>query len=57
MALAHYHERFVVPTAHRERTDEAPYIERGFAGFGEMAPGRGVGRRTGFHGGRQEVGS
>jgi nitrate reductase beta subunit len=57
LALAHHHERFVVPTTHRERTADAPYIERGFAGFAEMAPGRGTPRRTTFHGGREEVGS
>lgn len=57
LALAHYHERFVVPTTHREETDAAPYIERGFAGFDEMAPDDSPRRRTGFHGGSEEVGS
>ena len=57
LALAHYHERFVIPTTRRERTDNAPYIERGFAGFREMAASESPRRRTSFHGGRAEVGS
>lgn len=57
LALAHYHERFVVPTTHREETDVAPFIERGFVGFGEMGPSDRPHRRTSFHGGRTEVGS
>ncbi len=57
LALAHYHERFVIPTTRRERTDNAPYLERGFAGFREMTPTASPGRRTSFHGGRPEVGS
>jgi nitrate reductase beta subunit len=57
LALAHYHERFVIPTTRRERTDNAPYIERGFSGFREMAASASPGRRTSFHGGRSEVGS
>ena len=38
LALAHYHERFVIPTTRRERTAASPYIERGFMGFRELAP-------------------
>ena len=57
LALAHYHERFVVPTTKRERTDNAPFIERGYSGFAEMTPGKRPVRRETFHGGRQEVGS
>ncbi len=57
LALAHYHERFVIPTTKRERTANAPYIERGFAGFRELAPTMGPRRRTAFHGERPEVGS
>ncbi len=56
LALAHYHERFVIPTTHRERTTASPYIERGFAGFDEMAPSTGD-RRKRFHGGPEEVGT
>ncbi|MFB6262752.1 MAG: nitrate reductase subunit beta [Bradymonadaceae bacterium] len=54
LALAHYHERFVIPTAHREDSDGAPYIERGFGGFDEMEPSDPPQRRTSFH---EEVGS
>ncbi len=50
LALAHFHERFVIPTTRRERTDNSPYIERGFAGFSEMTPSKGPRRRTRFHG-------
>ena len=50
LALAHYHERFVIATTHTEATDSPPYIERGFAGFDEMAPGKAPRRRTSFHG-------
>jgi len=57
LALAHHHERFVVPTAHREATVDAPYIERGFAGFDELVPDKGPKRRTTFHGNSEEVGS
>lgn len=57
LALAHYHERFVVPTTHREATAMAPYIERGFAGYDEMSPGTQPRRRQSFHGAKQEVGS
>ena len=57
LALAHYHERFVVPTTKRERTDNAPFIERGYQGFAEMAPGKRPVRRDTFHGSREEVGS
>jgi nitrate reductase beta subunit len=57
LALAFYHERFVVPTTHRERTANAPYIERGFTGFGEMAPTAEPRRRSTFYSGRTEVGS
>ena len=57
LALAHYHERFVVPTTRRERTENSPYIERGFSGFSEMTPSSAPRRRTSFHGKREEVGS
>ena len=57
LALAHYHERFVIPTNRREKSDGAPYIERGFAGFDEMEPDNQPKRRTSFHGDTEEVGS
>ena len=57
LSLAFYHERFVVPTTHYEATANAPYIERGFAGFGEMAPGFQPQRRQRFHSPMPEVGS
>jgi len=57
LALAHFHERFVVPTTRRERTENAPYIERGFAGFREMGPSDSPRRRSFFHGRKQDVGS
>ncbi len=57
LSLAHYHERFVVPTTRRERTDNSPFIERGYAGFSEMTPGNMPQRSVTFHGNRQEVGS
>jgi len=57
LSLAHYHERFVVPTTRRERTDNAPFIERGYAGFSEMTPGNMPQRSVEFHGNREEVGS
>jgi nitrate reductase beta subunit len=57
LALAHYHERFVIPTTKRERTANAPYIERGFAGFSNMRPSQEPRRRSTFHGGKTEVGS
>jgi len=57
LALAHYHERFVVPTTRRERTDNAPFIERGYAGFSEMTPANLPQRSVEFHGNREEVGS
>ena len=57
LALAHFHERFVVPTTRRERTDNAPYIERGFAGFREMTPSESPRRRRFFHGRKPGVGS
>ncbi|MCC6983146.1 MAG: nitrate reductase subunit beta [Bauldia sp.] len=50
LALAHYHERFVIATTHTETTTSAPYIERGFAGFNELAPGKSPRRRQSFHG-------
>jgi nitrate reductase beta subunit len=57
LSLAHYHERFVVPTTRRERTDNAPFIERGYAGFSEMTPANLPQRSVTFHGNREEVGS
>ncbi len=57
LALAHFHERFVVPTTRRERTANSPYIERGYSGFSELTPSDKPRRRSSFHGERQEVGS
>jgi nitrate reductase beta subunit len=57
LALAHFHERFAVPTTHREQTANAPYIERGFTGFGELTPSSSPRRRSSFHGEKAEVGS
>lgn len=57
LAIAHYHERFVIPTTRRERTANAPFIERGFAGFDELTPQSSPKRRQAFHGQRAEVGS
>ncbi len=54
LALAHYHERFVIATTHTEATSSAPYIERGYAGFTELAAGKSPKRRTSFHG--QQIG-
>lgn len=50
LSLAHFHERFVLPTTRREKTANSPYIERGYAGFADLAPGRSPKRRTSFHG-------
>ena len=50
LSLAHYHERFVIATTRTEATSSKPYIERGFAGFDELAPGKSPKRRTTFHG-------
>lgn len=55
LALAHYHERFVVPTNHTEKTASTPYIERGFAGFAEFTADKGPKRRTTFHGAQEGV--
>jgi nitrate reductase beta subunit len=55
LALAHHHERFVIPTTRRERTANAPYIERGFTGFTELAPGNAPKRRSFFHGAKPGV--
>jgi nitrate reductase beta subunit len=57
LSLAHYHERFVVPTTRREETDNAPFVERGFTGFDEQDPGEPPKRRETFHGDSEEVGS
>ncbi|MCH8314466.1 MAG: nitrate reductase subunit beta [Planctomycetes bacterium] len=57
LALAHFHERFVIPTTRRERTANSPYIERGFSGFSELTPSDAPRRRSFFHGQREEVGS
>jgi len=57
LALGHFHERYVIPTTRRERTANAPYIERGFSGFSELQPAEFPKRRSFFHGGKQEVGS
>ncbi len=50
LALAHFHERFVIATTKPEKTENSPYIERGFAGFNELQPGKAPRRRTSFHG-------
>ena len=57
LSLAHFHERYVIPTTRRERTANAPYIERGYSGFSELTPSDKPRRRSFFHGERQEVGS
>jgi nitrate reductase beta subunit len=57
LALAHFHERFVIATTRPERTGQAPYIERGFVGFDELAPGESPQRRGFFHGQKPGVGS
>jgi len=57
LALAHYHERFVIPTTRRERTANAPFFERGFSGFSEMTPSDKPRRRSFFHGQKETVGS
>ncbi len=57
LALGHFHERYVIPTTRRDRTANAPYIERGFSGFSELQPAAFPKRRSFFHGGKQEVGS
>jgi nitrate reductase beta subunit len=57
LSLGHFHERYVIPTTRRERTANAPYIERGYSGFSELAPSESPRRRSFFHGGRPEVGS
>ncbi len=57
LALAHFHERFVVPTTRRERTANAPYVERGYSGFSELTPSDKPRRSSFFHGQREEVGS
>ncbi len=50
LSLAHLHERFVIATTRPEETDHAPFIERGFTGFDELAPGKSPRRRRSFHG-------
>jgi len=57
LALAHFHERFVVATARTEDTDDAPYLERGFTGYDLLAPDAAPRRRTEFHGNKMGVGS
>ncbi len=57
LALAHFHERFVIATTRPEETENAPYIERGFVGFDELAPGKSPRRRRFFHGQAAGVGS
>ena len=55
LSLGHFHERYVIPTTRRERTANAPYIERGFSGFSELQPAESPKRRSFFQGGKQEV--
>ena len=57
LSLAHYHERFVIATTRPEENASAPYIERGYAGFDELASGENPKRRTSFHGQGMGVGS
>ncbi len=57
LSLAHFNERFVIATTHAENTDSAPFIERGYAGFDELAPGENPKRRETFHGQKMGVGS
>jgi nitrate reductase beta subunit len=57
LSLAHFHERFVIATTRPEETDNAPYIERGYAGFNELEPDKAPRRRRFFHGQKQGVGS
>ncbi|MHA1546263.1 MAG: nitrate reductase subunit beta, partial [Alphaproteobacteria bacterium] len=57
LSLAHFHERFVIATTRSENSAQAPYIERGFAGFDELAPGKSPKRRRSFHGQTPEVAS
>jgi nitrate reductase beta subunit len=49
LALAHYDERFVIPTTRREDAEADPFIERGFMGFDQMAPEAAMKRRESFH--------
>ncbi|MCH8080780.1 MAG: nitrate reductase subunit beta [Proteobacteria bacterium] len=50
LALAHFHERFVIATTRPEETGHSPYVERGFVGFDELAPGKTPPRRRFLHG-------
>jgi nitrate reductase beta subunit len=57
LALAHFHERFVIATTRPEETEHVPFIERGFTGFDELAPGKSPRRRRSFHGQKPGVAS
>lgn len=57
LALAHFHERFVIATARTEDTLNAPYLERGFTGYDLLSPDASPRRRTEFHGNKMGVGS
>jgi len=57
LSLAHFHERFVIATTRTEDTVSAPYLERGFTGYDDMAPHSAPKRRTAFHGNKMGVGS
>ncbi len=57
LSLAHFHERFVIATTRPEETEHMPFIERGFAGFDELAPGKSPRRRRSFHGQKPGVAS
>lgn len=46
LALAHYTERFVVPTRRAEKVEASPYLERGFLGYDEKGTMK---RRGVFH--------
>ncbi|MCH8348170.1 MAG: hypothetical protein IH901_06745, partial [Proteobacteria bacterium] len=50
LALAHFHERFVIATTRPEETGHSPYVERGFVGFDELAPGKTPPRSRFLHG-------
>jgi nitrate reductase beta subunit len=49
LSLAHYDDRFVIPTTRREESGADPFIERGFMGFDQMAPEAPMKRRESFH--------
>jgi len=50
LALAHFHERFVIPNTRNDQREHKPFIERGYAGFKELGPDKTPNRRRSFHG-------